>query len=248
MASRMERYYKSSEIKTRSDKNKELYRTIYDEVEYSNVEGISVIEKNEKIDLEMIKELINGSKEKKEIKTPRQEKVQTVIEMPVEEKNYDICEILDRAKSERSDKERKIFDTQYNVLKNPNFSEESNSEKLDENKLKSMIVAISYNSKRAQTTHLLDDLKTIHDPSVQQEVEAKIEQEEKGFHNTRAISANIDKSFFTSSLDLTSADFEDLKEIKENVRKNNILTKVLLFVLSVIVVTGIIFLVYHFTQ
>ena len=248
MASRMERYYKSSEIKTRSDKNKELYRTIYDEVEYSNVEGISVIEKNEKIDLEMIKELINDSKEKKEIKTPREEKVQAVIEMPVEEKNYDICEVLDRAKSERSDKERKIFDTQYNVLKNPNFSEESNSEKLDENKLKSMIEAISYNSKGGQTTDLLDDLKTIHDPSVQQEVDAKIEQEEKEFQNTRAIDANIDKSFFTSSLDLTSADFEDLKEIKENVRKNNILTKVLLFVLSVIVVTGIIFLVYHFTQ
>ena len=168
--------------------------------------------------------------------------------MPVEEKNYDICEVLDRAKSERSDKERKIFDTQYNVLKNPNFSEESNSEKLDENKLKSMIEAISYNSKGGQTTDLLDDLKTIHDPSVQQEVDAKIEQEEKEFQNTRAIDANIDKSFFTSSLDLTSADFEDLKEIKENVRKNNILTKVLLFVLSVIVVTGIIFLVYHFTQ
>ena len=196
----------------------------------------------------MIKELINGSKEKKEIKTPREEKVQAVIEMPVEEKNYDICEVLDRAKSERSDKERKIFDTQYNVLKNPNFSEESNSEKLDENKLKSMIEAISYNSKGGQTTDLLDDLKTIHDPSVQQEVEAKIEQEEKEFQNTRAIDANIDKSFFTSIIDLTSADFEDLKEIKENVRKNNILTKVLLFVLSVIVVTGIIFLVYHFTQ
>ena len=200
MASRMERYYKSSEIKTRSDKNKELYRTIYDEVEYSNVEGISVIEKNEKIDLEMIKELINGSKEKKEIKTPREEKVQAVIEMPVEEKNYDICEVLDRAKSERSDKERKIFDTQYNVLKNPNFSEESNSEKLDENKLKSMIEAISYNSKGGQTTDLLDDLKTIHDPSVQQEVDAKIEQEEKEFQNTRAIDANIDKSFFTEPL------------------------------------------------
>lgn len=143
MASRMERYYKSSEIKTRSDKNKELYRTIYDEVEYSNVEGISVIEKNEKIDLDMIKELINGSKEKKEVKPPREEKVQTVVEMPVEEKNYDIREVLDKAKSERSDKERKIFNTQYNILKTSDFSEENRTETLDEDKLKSMIEAIS---------------------------------------------------------------------------------------------------------
>ena len=48
MPSRMERYYNPPEKKSRASKNKELYRTIYDEVEYSNVEGISVIEKNEK--------------------------------------------------------------------------------------------------------------------------------------------------------------------------------------------------------
>ena len=248
MASRMERYYKSSEIKTRSDKNKELYRTIYDEVEYSNVEGISVIEKNEKIDLDMIRKLVNGNPEKKEIRPPKEEKVQPIIETPIEEKNYDIREVLDKAKSERVDKERKNFNTQYNILNNSNFSEEGKSEKLDENELKSMIEAISYNSKGGYTMDLLDDLKSIHDPNIKQEIEAKIDQKNEDLQDTKAIDSNIDKSFFTSSLDLTSADFEDIKEIKENVRKNNILTKVLLFVLSVIVVTGIIFLIYHFTQ
>lgn len=248
MASRMERYYKSSEIKTRSDKNKELYRTIYDEVEYSNVEGISVIEKNEKIDLDMIRQLVNGNSPKKEVKPPKEERIEPVIEPTFEEKNYDIREVLDKAKSERSDKERKFSNTQYNILKDLEASNKSKEEPLDEDKLKSMIEAISYNSKSGYTTDLLDDLKSIHDPNIKQEIESKLNKEEKDLQDTKAIDSNIDRSFFTSSLDLTSADFEDLKEIKENVRKNNVLTRVLLFVLSVVVVTGIIFLIYHFTQ
>ena len=38
---------KSNEIKRRTAKNQDLYKSIYEEAEYSNVEGISIIEKNE---------------------------------------------------------------------------------------------------------------------------------------------------------------------------------------------------------
>ena len=63
MKSRMDKYYDVNDTKDRTTKNQHLYHTIYDEVEYSDVEGISTIEKNEKIDMDMIINLINKSNE-----------------------------------------------------------------------------------------------------------------------------------------------------------------------------------------
>ena len=103
MPSRMEKYYNPTEKKSRAIKNKELYRTIYDDVEYSNVEGISVIEKNEKIDIDKIKELINGTKEVNKPKLIKEEPVLPIIEEE-EEKSYDIRDVLNKAKNERQEK------------------------------------------------------------------------------------------------------------------------------------------------
>lgn len=242
MPSRMERYYNPSEPKSRANKNKELYRTIYDEAEYSNVEGISVIEKNEKIDIDKIRELINGTKNVNKVKPVKNEPSMPLVEEVEEEKNYDIRDVLDKAKSER--KATRLANTQYNILKNISLDKTS-SNTLSDEELKSMIEAISNNSKNGYTGDLLDDLKSIHDSNLAQEVEEKIEENDE--MNTKLIESNIDKSFFTSSLEFSSDDFDDFKQMKESIKKNNILTKILLFVLLVIIIVGILFLIYHFT-
>ena len=62
---RMEKYYKSSsKVSSRCLKNEELYRTIYDASEYTNIEGIASIEKTNQIDLTQIQEFLkkNGKK------------------------------------------------------------------------------------------------------------------------------------------------------------------------------------------
>ena len=241
MPSRMERYYSPQEKKSRTVKNKELYRTIYDDVEYSNVEGISVIEKNEKIDLAKIKELINGHNPVEKPKIVKEEPI-IPVEEPQEERNYDIRDVLDKAKSERTSNNK--FNTQYNILKGINLNNESLPSSLSEDDLKNMIETISNNSKNGYTTDLLDDLKSIHDPNLAKE----ISQTEDDPQNTKLIEANIDKSFFTSSLEFSSDDFDDFKEMKESIKKNNLLTKILLFVLLVIIITGVLFLIYHFNQ
>ena len=107
-----------------------------------------------------------------------------------------------------------------------------------------MIETISNNSKNSYTSDLLDDLKSICDPNLKSKI--KEQEENNDLQNTKLIQDNIDKSFFTSSMDFSSEDFEDLKEIKENIKKNNLLTKVLLFILLVIIVTGTLLLIYHF--
>lgn len=246
MPSRMEKYY---EMKSRTTKNKELYRTIYDEAEYTNVEGISVIEKNEKIDIEKIKELINGTNNVNKPKEYKKESIKPLAEEIEEQKNYDIRDVLNKAKSERTDKDSRYSNTKYNALKDIDLNSETKvPDNVDEDQLKSMIEAISNKNKTELTSDLLDDLKSICDPNLKKEVKEEIDNQNTQLQNTQLIQDNLDKSFFTSSLDFSSEDFEDLKEIKENIKKNNILTKILLFILLVIIITGIIFLVYHFTR
>lgn len=229
MPSRMEKYYTSNEIKRRTAKNQDLYKSIYDGAEYSNVEGISVIEKDEKIDIDKIYELINGAKKEEQKKEylPNQQ-----IEPKTEEevKNYDILDILSKAKSERPESE--LSNTKYNILKGINLNDNYETPSVDNSELKNMIEAISNNSKSDYTSDLLDDLKTIHDTKF---YEAMKKSEDK------PISPEIDKSFYTSSLSFTDDDFE---QIKDNIDKNNKLTRVLIFILSVIIVTGIMVLVY----
>ncbi len=236
MPSRMEKYYES---KSRAIKNKDLYRTIYDEVEYTNVEGISVIEKNEKIDIEKIKELINGTNNVNKPKEYKKEDIKPLVEEIEEQKNYDIRDVLNKAKSERTDRDSKYSKTNYNILSESNLNTNVTSDQL-----KDMIETISNNSKNSYTSDLLDDLKSICDPNLKSKI--KEQEENNDLQNTKLIQDNIDKSFFTSSMDFSSEDFEDLKEIKENIKKNNLLTKVLLFILLVIIVTGTLLLIYHF--
>lgn len=246
MPSRMEKYY---EMKSRTVKNKELYRTIYDEAEYTNVEGISVIEKNEKIDIEKIKELINGTNNVNKPKEYKKEEIKPLVEEIEEQKNYDIRDVLDKAKSERTDSDSRYSNIQYNVLKNIDLNSDTKvPDNVNEEQLKSMIEAISNNSKNDYTSDLLDDLKSICDPNLKNQVKEEINNEDTQLQNTKLIQENLDKSFFTSSMDFSSEDFEDLKEIKENIKKNNLLTKILLFILLVIIITGVLFLVYHFTK
>ena len=226
MPSRMERYHDSSEeTQRRTVRNQDLYKTIYDEVEYTNVEGISIIEKNEKIDIDKIRELIGTTTKPELKKEPIYETSEPIIE-DYEEKNYDIRDVLDKAKNERPEKNS---NTQYDILKGININDNySVPQSLSDDDLKKMIETITNNSKN-QTGDLLDDLKTTHDSSMRALVEEEMEKTD---------SLELDKSFYTSSLGFTTNDFEDLKEIKDDIKVNNALTKILLSVLLALLVIG----------
>ena len=100
----MERYYQADErIQKRSNKNKSLYDSLYEGAEYSNVEGISIIEKNESVDIEKIKELLNYDKKKEEDKPQTTTKVYEEPKI-IEEKNHDLKAFLAQAKQDRPEK------------------------------------------------------------------------------------------------------------------------------------------------
>lgn len=227
MPSRMEKYYQSNEVKRRTAKNQDLYKSIYEEAEYSNVEGISIIQKNEKIDLNKIYELLEGAK-KEEVKkeyVPKEIIEPIIIE---EEKNYDILDILDKAKNERAETEE--ANTQYNVLNRINLSNSYKPPNIDDEELKNMIEAIE-NNKNDYTMDLLDDLRTIHDANMKEEI-----LELDDLDNT------IDKSFYTTGLSFSDEDFE---QIKDGIERNNNLTKILIIILSIVILLGLGFIIFY---
>ena len=63
--------------------------------------------------------------------------------------------------------------------------------------------------------------------------------------NTDDNTADLDKSFFTSSMSFGNKDFEELSDIKTSLKKNNILISILVFISLVIVITGVLFLLHN---
>ena len=121
MASRMERYYKSEE---RSKKNEHLYQQISELGNYTNIEGVADISNSNEINITQVKEMLKSREEFQKTRNyddllkPKDEPP-TITEEEKEEKNYDIRDILNKAKIDHSDndiKSRDIKNSMYEIL------------------------------------------------------------------------------------------------------------------------------------
>lgn len=251
MPSRMEKYYNSNQSRTsRTTRNTDLYRNLYDGKEYTNVEGIATIEKNNEVDLNKIQELLKAHEEiKQDKKLIVKRQLRKIEDEPeeIEEKNYDIMDVLNKAKDEYNDdnKSRSLKNTQYNILKNINVKEDQ-----EENSLKDLIHTITNTSvlnklgDRDLSLNLLEELKTDNNNTM---IGAKGSNEilKNEIEKTKEEIEDIDKSFYTSSLGFNEKDFEQLNDIKSSLKKNNVLITILVFFFLVVVITGILFVLYN---
>ena len=269
MASRMDRYYHSnSEKNKRSRRNESLYDTIYnDNIEYSNVEGIARIEKTNEIDINRIREMLQEEEKRKQKKTfqpifKKEEHHPTTFELDEkEDRNYDIRDILTKAKEEKKEEEkdqyRNLKNTQYNILKNIKLDNGvvKTEEKDESAELKELIHTITSNSILNQvddkelSLDLLDDLKsdtsTIKQDSIKKILEDAKKEKETEQKNESEEVRELDKSFFTSSLNFSDEDFEELKELGSTYRRNSILIKILI---AMVVLAIIVMVVLYFVK
>ncbi len=260
----MQRYYKNARTNThensRSNRNKNLYGEIYTYGKYSNIEGIASIDNANEVDITKVKEMLknreNYQKERKyrritgEYKNP--EPVRPTITRTfadLEEKNYDIRDVLKEAKEnkEPDDKERVLKNTQYNILKNIDLKKELKKEDYyDEDSpddLKDLIHTITSTSmlnKIGDAQLAADLLSDLKDDDTQigevKNIKDLIEQDEKyqKATNTKFDEPTYDHSFFTSSLKLHKSDFEGGDEQK----KMKPFTIVLLIILVIIILVS----------
>lgn len=270
MASRMERYYKqNSSHSKRSERNQSLYRDIYDSASYSNIEGIATIEKSNEIDITKVKKMLKNREEYK-----RQKEVNRIIDRkepevyvePVKtatldnDKNYDIRDILNKAKGNKKneDKYHSIDNTNYDILRKIKEKKDLFKEESNEDELRELIDTITSNTAINQlgdkelSLDLLDDLKSnnedtvIENNSVIKNILEEAKQEE--MRKKQDSTTELDKSFFTSSLNFGEDDFEKIASLNSNLMKNNVLLKALVLVVLIAITAGIIFLVYHFIK
>lgn len=257
---RMERYYKpTNRTSKRSERNQDLYREIYEVGEYSNIEGIATIEKSNEVDITKIKNMLKNREQYQQQRQFRQMIKKPVVEESKEEeesleteKNYDIRDVLNKAKVNKKTEEKyhRLDDTGYNILKN--LKEKSMRREETEDELRELIDTITSNSElnqlatRELSLDMFDDLKSENNTVIQDRdsIKSLLEDAKQEEIKKKLENEEMDKSFYTSSLNFGENDFEQLSDINHNLKKNNILIKVLVFIILLIVTTGIIFLIY----
>lgn len=249
MNSRMERYYKDSN--TRSKRNKNLYGDIYSEAKYTNIEGIASIDNANEIDITKIKEMLQN---RENYQKTRQYRRLTEREEPEEKKaipepktteipSYDIRDVLNKARENKKpdDKERVLKNTQYDILKDLNLKKEAVEEDLkEEDELKELIHTITNTSMLNKmggselATDFLKDL-TGEDTSVGELNNVKeiiSEKKELNMNNS------MDNSFFTSSLKLSKKDFDN-----GEISSKHIVTKIIIVLLILVIIGAVVFMV-----
>lgn len=258
MATRMQRYNQSDTGNSRSSRNKELYRDIYEYGEYTNIEGIASIGRTNEIDITQVRELLNNRENyqkrreyqktiKKDIPIAEIEKDVTASLEDEEEKNYDIRDILVKAKETmpKDDKERVLRDSKYEFLnKIKKEKEEENEEDLKE--LINTITSTSMLNKLGDNTlagELFGDLVAKEDEKVDTKTMKEMIEETKKEEEPLNKTVSMDNSFFTSSLNLSKSDFVDGDEEDEK-QKTSIVSIIIIIILVIIILACVGILVY----
>ena len=250
--SRMDRYYKNeSNSNKRTKRNYDLYKTIYEDSEYSNIAGIADIDKINEIDIVKIKNMLKSREEYqngRELRSfiPKQETPKHEIIEDKDDRIYDIRDILAQAKEEKpEDKYHNLDKTNLDILeelKNKPKKPQNNDE------LEDIIDNITTTSKLNQLSDnelgldILEDLKSetklvSSKTSIQSLLNETQDEKTKTQTNT-----GLDKSFFTSSLSFGNKDFEELNGVKK--QKENKLLKVVLFSFIIVISIAIVILIF----
>ena len=248
MPSRMEKYYERDVLSTgRSKKNESLYEQIQSLDSYTNIEGVESIESNNEIDISRVKKMINNRenyKKERELRSLLNEKDDQVEEKTVafeEEKNYDINDLLNKAKDAivEDDNHRKLDEESYKELKNiSRKSKKYTDEELEE--LNDLLKTIKMPEEGEEVNDnddvgLLDDLKSNTVVGDASSIKKIIEEAKE---QTQESTNEVDKSFYTTSFGLTKKDFEDLKDLNVQVTKTNNKIMILLMIIIIIIIVA----------
>ncbi|MGM9850450.1 MAG: hypothetical protein ACI31V_06105 [Bacilli bacterium] len=250
MASRMEKYHGNvSSVGRRSVRNESLYKDMYENTEYSNIEKVATLEKTNEISLEQIQELLKERDNLKNRNNNVKKEVSRVYQAPVDDRSYDIRDILTKAKDEHVDdnKNRNLKNTQYNILRNINIKEKMDSNEVSEleKTLVDSNVLKSYDDSEL-SLDMLSDLKSTGNTIVEKtnvgDLLQEVQEAKDKYEPTDE--DGLDKSFYTSSLGFKDEDFEQLKDLKDSIASNNKMIKVLFFLLFLVIAGVVGFIIF----
>ena len=225
MASRMDRY-RNQELETtgmRTKRNEHLYARVEAPLEYSSVEGVARIDNTNSVDINKIKELLLREEEPKKKHHSKMEKQETLEDTSelvtfnqLEDKNYDIRDILNKAKDEKeeddADKYRNLQNTGYDILKNiqvqkkPTEISDQELNHVGDTTLSLSMLDNLQDNEEEEITETMSS-KTIRD-LLNEETSKEEDGDDDDFEEQRT----LDNSFFTSSLNFSEEDFNELSD------------------------------------
>ena len=261
MASRMDRYYNSSNSSMeRSRKNKDLYKRVHNESR-SEIDSLKSVSRANEIDLSKLKSIVSDREAYKKERRLRQtiDKSSLNIDIPskkddiesydimdvepskfeeeksVEEpKNYDLSDVLNKALddySESDSKNRNLKNLEYTDLNNLNLHKKEY--KNSELELKDMIKSIHNTS---DLNKLGDDALLLDslkaDTMVGDSSIKKVIEQDKVEVN-KDDTKELDKSFFTNTFDFDDEDFDELLARKHSKKK-----KIIIAIIICLLVAG----------
>ena len=286
MSSRMDRYNQTSrDVSSRTTKNQQLYKELYSNktyTEFTNLDKDNVIELNTNIK-EPMNRRSNISRTRmfyEDMKKDNNDKdnlgmnssYQRILEEK-EEKSYNINDILELARKNRTDlneeeRQRKIKSAEYSILSD--LSQEKLREyqekkekgitRDDEENIEELIHTITSNSLRKKIDdQLLDDLlpqdesDTLISKTLLEEIENgrvdDIEDDTKEqIGSTAELEKGLDKSFYTRSMDLKKEDLiipqDDEDDTSFEEEKEGPL-RVIIGILLILIVLGIVGYIFY---
>ena len=247
MNSRMDKYAETPNLKSRAEKNKDLYEQIKtsDIDKFDIASNATVIgEDISRIDVDKVKDMLDkryrDEYDKRSLKFREQDE-EIIEDKKYDTKEYDINAILEKAKKTQNvdyEKERlkKVHNTQYDILKKLNIDETTEEEVMEdsEENIVNLINTITnlelQNSKKNSTgattaLDLLSDLSDNDTNTVYKTME--LDKEE--------ISTKTEENLDEEDLSIEDK-YDDFKELEKDLKSNNIAIKVVGIVFVIILI------------
>ena len=249
MASRMEKFHSNDNNKaSRSNRNKNLYNTMYSLDKYSNIEGIASLDNTREIDITKVKEMLENREKVQGYREYRKLSRDTEDDIPIVRKrykedmnrNYDIMDVLKEAKEKKEpdNRERVLNSTNYDILKKLNLKSKSKIDDEEKEELKDIIETISNTSM----------LNKINDEDLAMSMFEDLSADDTQVRNVNDLKEFIDKneetmddSFFTHSVKIKKADF-----VGGPKRDSGFKTFIVVFAILVVIASLIILGFYYF--
>ena len=240
MKSRLSKY-ENNENLSRVDRNQNLYDDMYENTNYSNM---VVIDDSNEIDINKIKQIIDSEKSNSKRVSKNnfdKEEYDNIEPLKVEEhKLYDINEVLKEAKEKRD-----IFEEANEKRKYQNYKFKDNiEEKLsqtrkvyenlikEEKELLNLMNTMTNKSSEELASDMFQDL--TNSESFTEKIKT---QEDVGIRQID----NDTKEYSTDTFMFNTNDFEDIKDLEDDVEKTSVFIKILIAVVVLTIIGGVIF-------
>lgn len=263
-------YSNKKEIR-RTNKNKDLYDNFYTNNNYFEERGqvSNAYEYDSNLSPYSSRSNYQKVKDYRQLLKPKEisskEELKRYLELD-EETNLDLNEIMQKAKKNRDigeqeeERKRKIRNSQYNIFEGATLEElKKRKEEIDKEKdeIEDLINTISSKTlkediEKEASKDLLSDLMsddetdkvgTTDDNSVITESVSKLILDKEAERKEKSEVSDIDRSFYTKSMDLSDEDFETDDEFAELNDKKHTGIKVFLVLILLIVISVAIYLI-----